>query len=178
MCGHEHTADLELLGVSPDASLGAVTQAYHNMRALYASDSLATYSLVCDEDREAMLERIEAAHRRLKNRGFTPEEDPPGIVPDPPGGAAPVDPAVHPGKYFAQARRRKGLSLRDVADRTKIGVRHLQNIEGENFHDLPAEVYLKGFLVAYAQTLRLPDPRNAAGVYVEKYKRARSDLEE
>jgi cytoskeleton protein RodZ len=63
------------------------------------------------------------------------------------------------GERFEEARKRKGISLREAAEATKIRSDFLGNIEQNKFNfDLP-EVYKRGFLKNYARYLKL-DPKN------------------
>ncbi|MBE9537205.1 MAG: helix-turn-helix domain-containing protein [Proteobacteria bacterium] len=57
------------------------------------------------------------------------------------------------GKTLKEIRVRKGIKLEDVSESTKVSKRHLINIEEENFSDLPAKIYFKGFLGSYASCL-------------------------
>ena len=49
------------------------------------------------------------------------------------------------------ARELKGLSLADVSRITRIPKTSLENLEQGSFESLPAEVFVRGFLRAYAQ---------------------------
>jgi cytoskeletal protein RodZ len=63
------------------------------------------------------------------------------------------------GERFEEARKRKGISLREAAEATKIRSDYLGNIEQDKFNfDLP-EIYKRGFLKNYARYLKL-DPEN------------------
>lgn len=63
------------------------------------------------------------------------------------------------GERFEEARKRKGISLREAAEATKIRSDFLGNIEQNKFEfDLP-EIYKRGFLKNYARYLKL-DPEN------------------
>lgn len=73
------------------------------------------------------------------------------------------------GEFLRRCREDQGLSLEEISSRTKIGVCHLQRIEEEDFHFLPARVYLKGFLTAYAREVRLSNPRAVADQYLLRY---------
>ncbi len=55
----------ERLHVSPRATLFEIKRAYVNSLALYADDSLATYSLFTDTERQAILDLLETAFRTL-----------------------------------------------------------------------------------------------------------------
>ncbi|MDP3155090.1 MAG: helix-turn-helix domain-containing protein [Archangium sp.] len=59
------------------------------------------------------------------------------------------------GDLLKQVRMAKGLSLVQVADRTRIGVKHLENVEGDRYDALPAAVYLRGILMNLARELGL-----------------------
>jgi cytoskeleton protein RodZ len=59
------------------------------------------------------------------------------------------------GAQLQRAREAKGLSLDDVAGRTRIPIRHLQNIEREEWEALPAPTYAVGFTRNYANALGL-----------------------
>src|SRR3954469_21007597 len=59
------------------------------------------------------------------------------------------------GAQLRHARELKGMSLDDVAGRTRIPIRHLQNIEREDWDALPAATYAVGFTRNYANALGL-----------------------
>lgn len=52
-----------------------------------------------------------------------------------------------------RARIDQGMSLEQVAQKTRIAQRHLELIEASQFGDLPARTYAFGFTRTYAQTL-------------------------
>jgi len=59
------------------------------------------------------------------------------------------------GERLKRAREAKGMSLDDVASRTRIPIRHLQNIEREDWDALPAATYAVGFTRNYANAVGL-----------------------
>ena len=63
------------------------------------------------------------------------------------------------GQVLVQVREICGMSLDEIADRTKISKFTLRCIETESFSDLPATVYLRGFLKQIAGLLRLDAQR-------------------
>jgi hypothetical protein len=90
--------------------------------------------------------------------------------------AAPATPAVEPqpirltaiaapwagpaderwtGAALRRAREARGLTLSQVADRTKVTRHHIENIEGDRFELLPSYVYLRGILLSLAKELQL-----------------------
>lgn len=62
------------------------------------------------------------------------------------------------GEYLRQVRRELDVSLQDIATRTKIGLSMLRYIEDDRIEDLPAKVYLKGYLSQMCRLLKLPVP--------------------
>lgn len=59
------------------------------------------------------------------------------------------------GDLLRQVRMARGLSLLQVAERTRIGVRHLENLENDRYEQLPVAVYLRGMLMSLARELGL-----------------------
>ena len=69
------------------------------------------------------------------------------------------------------ASARGGASAsREIAARSKIGVRFLEYIEEDRHGLLPAPVYLRGFLQEYARAVGL-DPRRTADAYLARLRR-------
>lgn len=63
------------------------------------------------------------------------------------------------GEALRSTRERRGLSIDQVAQDTRISSRFLEALEAEQFDELPAPVYVRGFLRSYASYLRLePQP--------------------
>lgn len=71
--------------------------------------------------------------------------------------AAPIqlDGVEFRGSILKIIRERRGISLNLLADKTKININYLENIEAEKYHQLPSEVFLKGYLSQYAKFLSL-----------------------
>jgi cytoskeleton protein RodZ len=61
------------------------------------------------------------------------------------------------GQYFRRAREHKGWTLEEAAVKTRILSPFLQAVEEDNYEQLPAEVFAKGFVRSYGQVLGLPD---------------------
>lgn len=86
------------------------------------------------------------------------------------------------GRYLRAIRLEKGISLEEVSWETKIGTNILVLIEQEDLGRLPREVYVKGFLRAYAKTIDA-DGDHAVQNYVSSIKiyknsiRSEADLE-
>lgn len=59
------------------------------------------------------------------------------------------------GDLLRQVRMARGISLAQLADRTRIGMKHLENLETDRYDALPAGVYLRGILMNVARELGL-----------------------
>ncbi|MBC8016668.1 MAG: helix-turn-helix domain-containing protein [Sporomusaceae bacterium] len=59
------------------------------------------------------------------------------------------------GESLREEREKKGLSLRDIETAISIRTLYLNAIEEGNYHLIPGEVYLKGFIRNYANYLGL-----------------------
>jgi curved DNA-binding protein CbpA len=68
-------------------------------------------------------------------------------------------------------REQRGMTIRIVADTTKIGSRYLEYIEAESYAKLPARPYLRGFLALYARTLGC-DPERMVSDYMKRFDEA------
>jgi len=68
------------------------------------------------------------------------------------------------GDKLRLAREAAGLSLADVATRTRITQRHLEAIEKSDFSELPGRTYVTGFARAYARAVGLPETEIGASV--------------
>jgi curved DNA-binding protein CbpA len=77
------------------------------------------------------------------------------------------------GVRLRRARLFRGYEIDDISQVTKVSGAHLRNIEEENFKDLPADVYVRGFVTAYAQTIGL-DPGIVVPSYMARLKESRS----
>lgn len=57
------------------------------------------------------------------------------------------------GRYLQAIRLEKKISLEQVAAQTRVGLELLLLVEQEDYDQLPAEVYVKGFLRSYAAAI-------------------------
>jgi len=76
------------------------------------------------------------------------------------------------GPRLRRTRLFRGYEIDQIADVTKVSGSHLRNIEDENFADLPAEVYVRGFVTAYAKTIGL-DPQAVVPSYMARLQESR-----
>ena len=59
------------------------------------------------------------------------------------------------GERLREAREAQGLSLAEIAARTRVPVRHLEAIETDSFATMPSVTYAVGFAKAYARAVGL-----------------------
>jgi len=59
------------------------------------------------------------------------------------------------GSRLKAAREAQGMSLDDIAAKTRVPIRHLQHIEKGEWDALPAPTYSVGFARAYATAVGL-----------------------
>jgi flagellar biosynthesis protein FlhG len=76
------------------------------------------------------------------------------------------------GPLLRQIREAIGVELREIAEKSKIGMAYLQALEGEVFAKLPAPVYVRGFLSEYARALGL-DAERVKQTYLDRYRASR-----
>lgn len=76
------------------------------------------------------------------------------------------------GELFRRVRESQGIDLEEISKKTKISLSHLRAIENDLYHDLPAEVYARGFVSQVAQLLGL-DSTQATRTYIRRVRAAR-----
>ena len=59
------------------------------------------------------------------------------------------------GTWLRSQREARGVSLREIADSTRISLRYLEALEMDRFDALPAPVFARGFLREYARVVGL-----------------------
>lgn len=166
----------EVLGLDPGAAPQRVEKAYRFSLEMYGDAALATYSLLDPQEIRQARVRIQEAYQVLSDpmrrreydvgQGFADHGEP--LLPFAPGtslatpsssSAIPSAPRVLPepvtGASLRKFREERGISLRTIATTSKVGVRFLEYIEADRHSDLPAPVYLRGFLQEYARAVGL-----------------------
>jgi cytoskeleton protein RodZ len=71
------------------------------------------------------------------------------------------------GEQLKAERERLGLSLSDLAARTRVPMRHLESIEKSDFAALPGSTYTLGFARSYARALDLDAIKISADLRAE-----------
>jgi cytoskeletal protein RodZ len=72
--------------------------------------------------------------------------------------------AVRLGDYLREAREKSGLSLEQLAERTRVRIDNLAALEREDLDALPADAYVRGFVKIVCRELRLP-PEEGLALY-------------
>lgn len=201
-----------LLGISPKASFGEVQSAYNQALSIYSTDSIATYSLFTQQERERILSRLVDAYKTLTDSQLRREYDHflierREISPQDIGYSSLKDSNITRGKLrevskesliqkekdteienqpsesnldlfdsqtlvtgksIKMVRAAIEISLEEIYQKTNIPEKTLEDIEEENFEKLPALVYLKGFLKAYAKILNVNQTQMVNG-YMKRY---------
>jgi len=180
----------DVLEVEPDAAPDEIERSYRVLSAAYEGDSLATYSLFGAEEAEQLRDRIDQAYRVLSDpalrrsydaarMGEMPEEEEPRSreVPtfdrmDDGSGEESEEETVWDGARLRRARLLRSVEVEDVASATKISPAYLRFLEEDRFDDLPAVVYVRGFVAAYARFLGL-DANRVSRSYSQRFEEQR-----
>ncbi len=191
----------ELLEVPPTASFEDIRRANRRIRDIYGAESIAISGLYDPASLEAVHRRLDLAYTTLmdaaKRKDYDMELFPDGVpmpIVQPSltepiaqrAAAVKVDevatirppmPELSPqtdfsGPLLRQIREAVGVELREIAERSKIGMAYLHALEGEIFAKLPALVYVRGFLEQYARALGL-DVERVKQTYLARYRAAR-----
>ena len=68
------------------------------------------------------------------------------------------------GAYLRDLRTRRGVSLEEIARLTRVAPRYLVALEADASENLPAPVFIRGFIRAYCQALG-ESPQEALSIY-------------
>lgn len=79
------------------------------------------------------------------------------------------------GERLAMARRDAGLTVAEVAERTKVSCHYLNALESEAFHRLPSRVHTFGFARAFAKAVSLDDGEISEALRVKLDQNAAND---
>ena len=80
---------------------------------------------------------------------------------------AAVEPVELPGVELKRRREERGLTIEDVSRTTKINKAVLRALEATDVSHLPAAIYTRGFVKAYAREVGL-DPEHTADDYLHR----------
>ena len=63
------------------------------------------------------------------------------------------------GEHLRQERERRGITIEQVASATKINIRLLHLLEADEYAELPAKPFIRGFVTSYARFIGI-DPKD------------------
>ena len=191
----------EILDTHPQAPPDEIRKAGQSIRSLYQGNSIIVDALFSAAEKTAILGQIDLAGKTLndpdkkheydtalfKDKRFRYEGNTIPAVPrmnsSPP--AKQKSPEVMnlrqkissqhiiSGLDLKTLRTASEMTIEAIFEKTRVGVTTLKDIEEDRFDDLPPLIYLKGFLRAYAQVLRLPENTVVAGYLKNIEKRDR-----
>jgi cytoskeletal protein RodZ len=72
------------------------------------------------------------------------------------------------GARLREARERRGLSLRAIADATRISIRALEALERNDISQLPGGIFSRAFVRAYAVEVGL-DPEQTIAEFITRF---------
>ncbi len=171
----------EVLEVPYGATWGDIQRAYQLAKKTYTGDAIAANPLFGPEERALIFKRVEEAYRTLgqadRRKAYddalaqaTPGLFPSKATPPPPEAevSTPIEEVT--GDVLKKLREARGVSLQEIAHKTRINPSYLSSIEEDRIQTLPPEVYLRAYLNQYAQALRLHADSVTRG-YLQHYQR-------
>ena len=179
----------DTLELTKDATREDIERAYQLARSLWQEGSLAGYGVVESGDVDLIRERVELAYRTLRDperrRAYDAQLDESPEAAEEPVAARALDPldamadldeaeGEFDGERLRRVRMQRGLELEEIAKVTKVNPTYLRFIEEERFDDLPAAVYVRGFVVGYASCVGL-DGKRVAKSYMTRYEESRGN---
>ncbi len=190
----------EGLGVVPSATEEEIRRATKRRKDIYGEASIAAHSIVSAEGRKAELVRLGEAHdtlldpvrRRAYDLSTFPDDPPPErgvrVSQRPPVAVLEqrlleqellreIGPDTEfRGEILRKMRESIGLDIEEISRVSKISKTYLHAIEDERYEALPAEVYVRGFLVEFARMLGL-EPTQVSKTYLQRLKRRTGQLD-
>lgn len=180
----------EVLGISRTSADDEIRRAVKRQREIFREGSLPLCSVVSPDVLKQVQTRIEEAHdtlldpvrRRSYDLSTFPDDIPAAAPPQRNRDAAQAAELAmmqaelsreingeteFTGAILRKVRESQGTEITEIAQRTKISIAHLVAIENEAFGDLPALVYVQGFVQQIAKFLKL-DPAQVAKTYTRR----------
>lgn len=178
-----------VLGIGRSSNDEEIRRAFKRQREIYATGGLATSSLLDDKELTTAQARIDEAHdtlldpvrRRAYDLSMFPEPDAPAEARSIPRPALAAEQLLlqselareigpdteFTGQLLRKVRESQGIEIAEISSRTKISKAHLAALEDEIYDQLPAIVYVRGFVTEVAKYLRL-DPAQVQRTYLRR----------
>ncbi|MBK8212230.1 MAG: helix-turn-helix domain-containing protein [Myxococcales bacterium] len=176
------------LGLSRSSSDEEIRRAYKRKREIYATGGLATSSMLDESEMQREQTLLEEAYDTLldpiRRRAYDlsafpePEAKPADAEPRPALAMEQIllknellreigPDSEFSGALLRKVRESQGIEVLEISAKTKITRAHLEAIEEERFADLPAMVYVRGFVTELAKFLKL-DPMQVQKTYLRR----------
>ena len=175
----------DVLEVERGATDEEIRRAYKRMCGVFDPENVVTFGLFDPEGLETVRAQIDEAYDVLldpaRRRPYEisvfpepPKDEVKEAEKSVPPAELPPAPSITPdtefsGSLLRAVRESQGTSLSQISERTKVGTSYLRCIEEEEFKQLPAGVYVRGFVTEFAKCLRL-DPEQVTQSYMRRYK--------
>ena len=195
----EEQSHYDVLEIPVTARRDDIERAYPLVRAAYEPGALAAYSVFRSEEVAQICERIDLAYQVLTDDEARQRYDvlvgidsgvpaaeqeaacettaaaaPPALDEVEVAGEEEEEEGNWDGPKLRRARLRRGIEIAASADITKINPNYLRAIEEAAYVDLPAAVYTRGFVTAYARTIDI-DPDPVVQSFMANFEEARSE---
>lgn len=188
----------DVLGLSRTAADDEIRRAYKRQREIFRDNSFPVVSIVSDKDLRDEQARIEEAYDTLLDPNRRRTYDLSTFPDDVRGAEAPLrrlDEAQaaelamlqaelareitaetqFTGSLLRRIRESQGVEISDIAQKSKISTSHIRAIEAESPAELPALVYVQGFVTEIAKYLRL-DPTQVTRSYMSRFREISAQL--
>lgn len=171
----EYRRYYDTLELDPGASLTDIRKAYIRLKELYSTESLAIMAVddeIPGQQKTQILSQIQEAYQRLRSLMEKNEQNNNRNIRAADKAAltkvVDLEQQTYSGQTLKSIREELKIGLDAVAAATRVPLPSLENIEQENFEALPAEVFTRGFVVAYARHLAL-DVEAVVADYMQRY---------
>lgn len=158
----------QVLRVRRDASSTEIVAAYHAAKGAFAQEASSGGLSLSSEDVILCLQRIEEAYVTLTDPKKRQDYDSILNLANSSAEVAPQQPKTVTGPMLQQTREKLNLTREEMFRITRIPVRYLQAIEEESIQNMPARVYIQGFVKNLAQVYKL-NPQDTARLFLEHF---------
>lgn len=161
----------QVLRVRKDATRTDIIAAYHAAKSAFTQGAAASNLSLTSEQISGYLRRIEEAYLTLTDPKKRQDYD--AVLNLANSGTDSTQPGASEslaitGDMLRKTRERLNLSLEEMFRITRIPMHYLKAIEEENVKNMPARVYLQGFIKNLAQVYKL-NPKETARLFLDHF---------